>query len=177
MVQFVLIGVGALWPLIAFAGGLGYSPLVAVAAILCLPFTLLRLRPQVYMIGIIAFLGFAGASIMWSPREIRPFDFDFHAMKFAIRYDVYRLGLTRTKELALTGRSLSGVEAADCGLINAAVPFARLEEEVAAQAERLLALGCFEAQGFHFGKPVPAEQFKHRWLQPAAVDHAEATAA
>jgi len=71
VIQLVLIGVGAFWPLIAFAGGLGYSPLVAVAAILCLPFTLLRLRPQIYMIGIVAFLGFAGASIMWSPRETK----------------------------------------------------------------------------------------------------------
>jgi enoyl-CoA hydratase len=40
---------------------------------------------------------------------------------------VYRLGLARAKELALTGRSLSGVEAAELGLINRAVPFAELE--------------------------------------------------
>jgi enoyl-CoA hydratase len=53
---------------------------------------------------------------------------------------IYRLGLTRAKELALTGRPLSGTEAAECGLINAAVPFARLEQEVAAQAERLAAI-------------------------------------
>lgn len=40
---------------------------------------------------------------------------------------VYRLGLAKAKELALTGRSLSGVEAAQLGLINRAVPFASLE--------------------------------------------------
>ena len=34
MVQRVLICVGALWPLIAFAGGLGFSPLVTLAALL-----------------------------------------------------------------------------------------------------------------------------------------------
>jgi enoyl-CoA hydratase len=41
---------------------------------------------------------------------------------------LYRLGLTKAKEYALTGRPLSGSEAVQAGLINAAVPFARLEE-------------------------------------------------
>jgi enoyl-CoA hydratase len=53
---------------------------------------------------------------------------------------LYRLGLTKVKELALTGRPLSGAEAANVGLINAAVPFDELEAEVAAQAERLAEL-------------------------------------
>jgi enoyl-CoA hydratase len=50
---------------------------------------------------------------------------------------LYRLGLTRAKEYALTGRPLSGVEAAEAGLINASVPFARLEAEVADRAAQL----------------------------------------
>ena len=50
---------------------------------------------------------------------------------------LYRLGLTRAKEFALTGRPLSGIEAVDAGLINRAVPFAELEETVRAEAERL----------------------------------------
>jgi len=50
---------------------------------------------------------------------------------------LYRLGLTRAKEYALTGKPLSGREAADVGLINHAVPFERLEEEVRALADRL----------------------------------------
>jgi enoyl-CoA hydratase len=53
---------------------------------------------------------------------------------------LYRLGLTKAKEYALTGKPLSGVEAVEAGLINAAVPFARLEEEVAAQARQLAAI-------------------------------------
>jgi enoyl-CoA hydratase len=53
---------------------------------------------------------------------------------------IYRLGLTRAKEYALTGRPLSGGEAADVGLINAAVPFAQLEETVRAEAERLASI-------------------------------------
>ncbi len=50
---------------------------------------------------------------------------------------IYRLGLAKLKEVALTGKPLSGVEAAECGLINRAVPFDRLEAEVRAQAEAL----------------------------------------
>jgi enoyl-CoA hydratase len=53
---------------------------------------------------------------------------------------LYRLGLTRAKEFALTGKPLSGAEAAGIGLINAAVPFERLEAEVSAQADQLAAL-------------------------------------
>jgi enoyl-CoA hydratase len=50
---------------------------------------------------------------------------------------IYRLGLTRAKEYALTGKPFSGSEAAAIGLINQAVPFAELESEVRATAERL----------------------------------------
>ncbi|HEY4450882.1 MAG TPA: crotonase/enoyl-CoA hydratase family protein [Solirubrobacteraceae bacterium] len=50
---------------------------------------------------------------------------------------LYRLGLTRAKEYALTGKPLSGTEAVQAGLINAAVPFAQLEQEVRARAQQL----------------------------------------
>ncbi len=50
---------------------------------------------------------------------------------------IYRLGLAKAKEHALTGKPFTGRSAADCGLINAAVPFAELEETVAAQAAEL----------------------------------------
>ena len=53
---------------------------------------------------------------------------------------IYRLGLTRAKWHALTGRPLSGAEAVDAGLINSAVPFERLEDEVARLAGELAAL-------------------------------------
>jgi enoyl-CoA hydratase len=53
---------------------------------------------------------------------------------------IYRLGLAKAKEHALTGRPLSGIEAAEVELINRAVPFARLEEEVAAAARELAAI-------------------------------------
>jgi enoyl-CoA hydratase len=50
---------------------------------------------------------------------------------------LYRLGLTRAKEYALTGKPLSGTEAVEAGLINAAVPFQRLEAEVRERALQL----------------------------------------
>ena len=43
-------------------------------------------------------------------------------------------GAHAAKEYALTGKPLSGVEAVEAGLINAAVPFERLEAEVAERA-------------------------------------------
>ena len=50
---------------------------------------------------------------------------------------LYRLGLTKAKEYSLTGKPLSGIEAVDAGLINAAVPFERLEADVRERAEQL----------------------------------------
>jgi enoyl-CoA hydratase len=50
---------------------------------------------------------------------------------------LYRLGLTKAKEYALTGKPLSGSEAVDAGLINQAVPFERLEAEVRERAKQL----------------------------------------
>jgi enoyl-CoA hydratase len=50
---------------------------------------------------------------------------------------IYRLGLARAKLHALTGRPLTGREAADCELINQAVPFAELEATVAQLAGEL----------------------------------------
>jgi len=53
---------------------------------------------------------------------------------------LYRLGLTKAKEHALTGKPLSGVEAAEAELVNRAVPFDRLEQEVAKTARQLAAI-------------------------------------
>jgi enoyl-CoA hydratase/carnithine racemase len=50
---------------------------------------------------------------------------------------LYRLGLTKAKEHALTGKPLSGRAAADIELINAAVPFDQLEAAVDEQARQL----------------------------------------
>jgi enoyl-CoA hydratase len=53
---------------------------------------------------------------------------------------IYRLGLAKAKEHALTGKPLSGTEAAAVELINEAVPFAELEATVAERAAQLASL-------------------------------------
>ena len=53
---------------------------------------------------------------------------------------IYRLGLTRAKEYALTGKPLSGREAAAVGLINQAVPFENLETIVRETALKLASI-------------------------------------
>jgi enoyl-CoA hydratase/carnithine racemase len=53
---------------------------------------------------------------------------------------LYRLGLTKAKEFALTGKPLSGAEAAEVELINRAVPFAELEATVREQAIELASI-------------------------------------
>jgi enoyl-CoA hydratase len=50
---------------------------------------------------------------------------------------LYRLSLAKAKEHALTGKPLSGRQAAEVELINRAVPFAELEAVVAEQAAQL----------------------------------------
>jgi enoyl-CoA hydratase len=50
---------------------------------------------------------------------------------------IYRLGLAKAKEHALTGKPLSGRQAADIELINRAVPFDELQDAVAEQAREL----------------------------------------
>ena len=50
---------------------------------------------------------------------------------------IYRLPLARAKWHALTGEPLSGIEAAEIGLINESVPFGRLEARVAEIAQKL----------------------------------------
>jgi enoyl-CoA hydratase len=53
---------------------------------------------------------------------------------------LYRLGLTKAKEHALTGKPLSGTDAARVELVNRAVPFAELEDAVTQQARELASL-------------------------------------
>ncbi len=53
---------------------------------------------------------------------------------------IYRLGLARAKYHALTGRPLTGRQAAEIELINEAVPFAELERRVGALAAELASI-------------------------------------
>jgi enoyl-CoA hydratase len=53
---------------------------------------------------------------------------------------VYRLGLTKAKEYALTGKALTGIEAKQLELVNDAVPFDQLEQRVHETAQQLLSI-------------------------------------
>ena len=65
---------------------------------------------------------------------------------------IYRLGLAKAKEHALTGRPLSGREAAEIELINEAVPFAELEDTVAELAAELAPDPVLAARGDEAGR-------------------------
>ncbi len=79
---------------------------------------------------------------------------------------IYRLGLTRAKEHALTGTPLSGSEAAAIGLINKAVPFAELEQEVRETAERLASLPLSQLAAM---KLVVNQAFEHMGIASTQV--------
>ncbi|MEM7543593.1 MAG: crotonase/enoyl-CoA hydratase family protein [Pseudomonadota bacterium] len=53
---------------------------------------------------------------------------------------VHRLGLAKAKELALTGKPLSGPQAVEFGLVNRAVPFSELENETYQLASELASI-------------------------------------
>ena len=53
---------------------------------------------------------------------------------------VHRLGMAKAKELALTGRPLSGPEAVECGLVNRSVPFEELEQTAYQFADELVSI-------------------------------------
>ncbi len=93
MVQSVLIAIAGLWPLIAFAGGLGFAPLLLLAALLCARTGAPRMRFQFYMFAIFATLEYFAASARWSPREISLVDIDFATGEFAVRFEVLRVGM------------------------------------------------------------------------------------
>jgi O-antigen ligase len=93
LVKWVLIGVGALWPLIAFAGGLGFSPVLMLTALVCSVVGLPKFRFQPYIIALLLALEFIAASARWSPRPINLIDIDLAKGSVAVRFEVLRVGL------------------------------------------------------------------------------------
>jgi enoyl-CoA hydratase len=74
---------------------------------------------------------------------------------------IYRLGLAKAKEHALTGKPLSGRQAAEIELINAAVPFADLEAAVADQARQLAGIPASQLAAM---KLVVNQAYEHMGL-------------
>gem|GEM_PF-130594 len=93
MTFFVFALIWVLWPVIAFMGGLGFSIAAGLGAILLLPVAIRSVRPRLYAVALLFFLVYAGASAGWSPRPTVLVEFDFTAMKFAVRSEMIRVGL------------------------------------------------------------------------------------
>jgi O-antigen ligase len=82
-----------LWPLVAMAGGLAFNVLVMFAApLLAWPF-IRSIRIRIYMLALLAFFVFAGASTFWSPRPVSLLDVDWAALRFGVPNDVVRVAL------------------------------------------------------------------------------------
>jgi enoyl-CoA hydratase len=79
---------------------------------------------------------------------------------------IYRLGLTKAKEYALTGKPLSGKEAAAVGLINQAVPFDQLEATVRRTAAQLASIPLSQLAAM---KLVVNHAFEHMGIASTQV--------
>jgi O-antigen ligase len=88
----ILSIVWTLWPLLAFAGGLGFAPLSFIAVLL-IPASFRNLRLQFDMAPLAAFFALAAGSIAWSPRPVELSDISFTEHRFDISSDVTSVGL------------------------------------------------------------------------------------
>ena len=87
----VLGALWVLWPFIALAGGLGFSVLTGLAALILLPVVARSLRPRLYFVLLVAFFIYTGVTAMWSPRDQVLVNFDFGKMQFAVRSEMLAL--------------------------------------------------------------------------------------
>ena len=92
MTAAVLVFVLCLWPLVAFAGGLGFTALTTLVGVVSIP-SLGRLRPRLYVAPLLAFFLFAAVSTLWSPRAEELVEINFQTGDFHVRSEVIRVGL------------------------------------------------------------------------------------
>ncbi len=89
MTAALLCFVFGAWPLIAFVGGLGFSPLTGIVALAASPASLPYLRIRLYALVLLLFLAYAAISVFWSPQPFALINFE----KLSVRSEVLRLGL------------------------------------------------------------------------------------
>jgi O-antigen ligase len=77
---WVLVGVAALTPLLAWLGPLGFAPLMALAGLLCLPALRIRREDAPLLLVLLLLVGWAALSTLWSPRRLDGLD-DSTALK------------------------------------------------------------------------------------------------
>ena len=93
MTAALLCLVFALWPVASLIGGQAFAVLVGLGAIMTAGVSIRHLRPRVYILVLLAFFAFAGASVFWSPRPVALVEFDLEASKLSVRSEVIRVGL------------------------------------------------------------------------------------
>ena len=154
MTAGILTFVWLVWPLVTLAGGLGFAPLAGLMALVLAPLAVPRLRPRFYMLGIVAFFGWAAFTSTWSPRQLPLVEFDFANGDFAVRSEMLRVGLL--------------VPA--IGLLLAAVP--RLDQR---RRDRILRIAgwAFAAQAVIVLLLAAFEQSVLDFLTPWIPDHSE----
>jgi O-antigen ligase len=85
---WVLVGVGALTPLFAWLGPLGFAPLVALAGLLCLPAVRVTWRELPLVLLLAAAAAWAALSMLWSLHRIDELE-DATALKIALQVPLY----------------------------------------------------------------------------------------
>jgi O-antigen ligase len=152
LVQWVLIAVGVLWPLVALLGGLGYSPLILVAALLCLPAGAPKMKFRLYMFGLLAALEFIAASIRWSPQPFNFADIDLNAGQLALHVGVLKVGAG----LLWTAILMSAANTLDPQQARNVVRVAAIA--ILVQLIAVAVLGVIEQQALAFFYPDPASR-------------------
>jgi diguanylate cyclase (GGDEF)-like protein/PAS domain S-box-containing protein len=131
-----------------------------------------RIELEITETSLIADLEKAAGTI----RALQAAGFSFALDDFGTGYSSLRyLRYFRFDKLKIDGSFVQGMlaESSDRVIVTTIIAIAKslgtkcLAEgvEEAAQAQELRALGCDLAQGFHFGRPQPAEVFAGKWLQ------------
>lgn len=85
---WVLVGTGALTPLLAWLGPLGFAPLVALAGLLCLPAVRVSGRELPLLVLLAVAAAWAALSMLWGVHKVDELE-DATALKIALQIPLY----------------------------------------------------------------------------------------
>lgn len=87
----LLSGIWLMWPLLAFLGGQGLSPLITLAGLLLIWAARIGLKLKLYQLALMGFLVWATVSTLWSPRHIEFVEYSLTKLRFAVKLEVIRV--------------------------------------------------------------------------------------
>ena len=119
-----------------------------------------HLRPRFYMLALLAFFAFAGASVLWSPRPVALIEFDLEALKISVRSEVIRVGLL----IGAGGALLAVAQALDANARKRISQVATIALLV--QLLMVVLLTVFEREAITFFYPGRPSQSATRPLRP-----------